>query len=291
MDITTADLEHFAHEHLFPLGMKLVVAIVIFVVGRQIAKLVLRGMDRMMERSRFDVSLRKFLRDIVNAILLISIIIAALDAIGVETTAVVAVLGGMALAVGLALQGSLSNFAAGVMLIVLRPYKVGDLVTIGKYLGKVDAIRVFQTILVTLDHREVTIPNGQIIAQPIENLSALGRRRVDLVVSVLSATQPGPTPAGTPPAAPPAPVVVTPANVAQVRSLLEGVIAADPRIQQSPSPTIDVLEVADTGVKITFRPWTSPENYTKVASDMMERIKAALEGAQLKFTVSIQAAP
>jgi small conductance mechanosensitive channel len=288
MDITRADLEQFAHEHLFPLGMKLIVAIVIFVVGRQIAKLVLRGMDRMMERSRFDVSLRKFLRDIVNAILLISIIIAALDAIGVETTAVVAVLGGMALAIGLALQGSLSNFAAGVMLIVLRPYKVGDLVTIGKYLGKVDAIRVFQTILVTLDHREVTIPNGQIIAQPIENLSALGRRRVDLVVSVLSATQAVTTPAGTPP---PAPVVITPANIAQVRSLLEGVIAADPRIQQSPSPTIDVLEVADTGVKITFRPWTSPENYTKVASDMMERIKAALEGAQLKFTVSIQVAP
>lgn len=269
MSITTADLELFAREHIFPLGMKLLVAIMIFVVGRQIARLVLRGMDRMMERSRFDVSLRKFLRDIVNAILLISITIAALDALGVETTAVVAVLGGMALAVGLALQGSLSNFAAGVMLIVLRPYKVGDLVTIGKYLGKVDAIRVFQTILVTLDHREVTIPNGQIIAQPIENLSALGRRRVDLIVSVLQAS-----------------------DVVKIKKLLEGVIAADPRIQQSPPPTIDLAEITDTGtVKLHFRPWTSPENYSKVVSDTMERIKTVMEAEQLKYAVSMQVLP
>ena len=268
MDVTYADLQTFAREHLIPLGMKLLIALVIFIAGRQVAKLVLRGLDRMMERSRFDVSLRKFLRDILYAVMLISVIIAALDAVGVQTTAVVAVLGAAGLAVGLALQGSLSNFAAGVMLIVLRPYKVGDLVTIGKYLGKVDAIRVFQTILITLDHREVTIPNGQIISQPIENLSVLGRRRVDLVVSVGQAT-----------------------DVGQVRTLLESVIAADPRIQQVPSPTIDIAEITDAGVKFHFRPWTSPENYTKVASDTMERIKATMESAQLKYSVSMQVTP
>src|SRR5262245_9997802 len=147
MDITAADLEHFARTHLIPLGLNILVAFVIFIAGRQIAKLLLRGLDRMMELSGMDVSLRKFLRDVVYAIMLVSIIISALDALGVKTTAVVAVLGAAGLAIGLALQGSLSNFAAGVMLIVLRPYKVGDLVAIGKYLGKVDAIRVFQTIL------------------------------------------------------------------------------------------------------------------------------------------------
>lgn len=262
-----ADLQAFAHEHLFPLGLKLLVALIIFVVGRQIAKLVLRGLDRMMERSSIDVSLRKFLRDIVYAVLLVAIIIAALDAVGVKTTAVIAIVGAAGLAVGLALQGSLSNFAAGVMLILLRPYKVGDLVTIGKYLGKVDAIRVFQTTLVTLDHREVMIPNAQIIAQPIENLSTLGRRRVDLVVSVPHDT-----------------------DLGQVRTLLEELIAVDPRIHQTPSATIDLAEITDAMVKLHFRPWTSPENYTKVASDMMERLKATMESAQLKYTVSMQVA-
>lgn len=265
MDITAADLEAFARTHLIPLGLNILVALIIFIAGRQIAKLLLRGLDGMMERSSMDMSLRKFLRDVVYAVMLVAIIIAALDAVGVKTTAVVAVLGAAGLAIGLALQGSLSNFAAGVMLIVLRPYKVGDLVTIGKYLGKVDAIRVFQTILVTLDHREVTIPNGQIIAQPIENLSALGRRRVDLIVSVAQSTE-----------------------LAHVRGLLESVIAADPRIQQSPPPTIDIAEITDVGVKLHFRPWTSVENYTKVASDTMERIKATMEGAQLKYTVTMQ---
>jgi small conductance mechanosensitive channel len=221
-----------------------------------------------MERSRMDVSLRKFIGDLAYAVLLVSVIIAALDTLGVKTTAVVAVLGAAGLAIGLALQGSLSNFAAGVMLIVLRPYKVGDLVAINKYIGRVDAIRVFQTIIVTLDHREVTIPNGQIIAQPIENLSVLGRRRVDLVVTVGQAT-----------------------DVTQVRTLLEGVIAADPRIQQSPPPTIDIAKITDASVELYFRPWTSPENYTKVASEMMERIKATMESANLKYSVSMQATP
>lgn len=266
MDVTVADLEAFAREHLFPLGLKLLVALIIFVVGRQVSKLMLKGLDRMMERSRIDVSLRKFLRDIVYAVLLVAVIVAALDAIGVRTTAVVAVLGAAGLAIGLALQGSLSNFAAGVMLIVLRPYKVGDLVTIGKYLGRVDSIRVFQTILVTLDHREVTIPNGQIIAQPIENLSALGRRRVDLLVTIPHGTE-----------------------IPRAKQLLESVVLADPRIQQSPPPTIEVAEINETHFKLSMRPWTSVENYTKVASDTMERIKTTMEANQLKFSVAMQA--
>jgi small conductance mechanosensitive channel len=265
MDVTAADLETFARVHLIPLGLKLLVALTIFIVGRQIAKLAGRALDRMMDRSRVDVSLRKFLGDVVYAIMLVAVVIAALDALGVETTAVIAVLGAAGLAIGLALQGSLSNFAAGVMLIVLRPYKVGDLVTIGKYLGRVEAIRVFQTILITLDHREVTIPNGQIIAQPIENLSALGQRRVDLIVSVAH----GPA-------------------LAHVKDLLESVAKDDPRIQQSPPPTIDLAEINETHMKLHLRPWTSVENYTKVASDMMERLKSTFESEQLEYAVSLQ---
>ncbi len=267
MHITWADFEAFAQAHLVPLGLRIIVALIIFIAGRQISRLVLRALDRFMERSRMDVSLRKFLGDLAYAVLLVSVIIAALDTLGVKTTAVIAVLGAAGLAVGLALQGSLSNFAAGVMLIVLRPYKVGDLVAIDKYLGRVEAIKVFNTVVVTADHREVTIPNAQIIAKPIENLTVLGRRRVDLVVSVAQSS-----------------------DLHRVRQLLEGVVLADKRIQQAPAPSIDIAEITDASVKLYLRPWTSVENYMKVATDTMERIKQTMEAAELKYSVALQAA-
>src|SRR5262249_13151842 len=154
------------------------------------------------------------------------------------TTAVIAVLGAMGLAIGLALQGSLANLAAGVILIVLRPYRVGDLVIIGKHAGRVDAIKVFHTIVITADYREVMIPNGQVIGQPIENLTVLGRRRLDFVVSVAQA-----------------------ADLGRVRTLLEKVVVADARIQQVPPPAIDVAEITDASVKLYLRPWTTCDNY------------------------------
>jgi small conductance mechanosensitive channel len=267
MHITWADFEAFAQAHLVPLALRVLVALIIFVAGRQISRIVLRALDRFMERSRMDVSLRKFIGDLAYAVLLVSVIIAALDTLGVKTTAVVAVLGAAGLAIGLALQGSLSNFAAGVMLIVLRPYKVGDLVAINKYIGRVEAIKVFHTVIVTADHREVTIPNGQIIAQPIENLTTLGRRRVDLVVSVAQSS-----------------------DLHRVRQLLEGVVLADKRIQQAPAPTIDIAEITDASVKLYLRPWTTVDNYTKVATETMERIKQTMEAAELKYSVALQAA-
>ena len=266
MDLTLDDIKAFAEAHLIPLGFKLLVAVVIFLTGRQVAKLVLRALDRFMERGRMDVSLRKFLCDVVYAIMLVAVTIAALDAVGVQTTAVIAVLGAAGLAIGLALQGSLSNFAAGVMLIVLRPYKVGDLVAVGKYLGRVDGIRVFQTVIVTADHREVTIPNGQVIAQPIENLTVLGRRRVDLVVTVGQAT-----------------------DLNRVRQLLEGVLTADSRIERRPEAQIDIAEITDASVKLYLRPWTACDDYAKVATDTMERIKQTMDAAELKYAVSLQA--
>lgn len=266
MHLTWADLEAFADEHLAPLVLRIVIALIIVIAGRQLSRIVLRVLDRFMERSRVDMSLRKFIGDLVYAIMLASVIVAALDTLGVETTAVIAVLGAAGLAIGLALQGSLSNFAAGVMLIVLRPYKVGDLVLIDKHQGRVDAIKIFHTIVVTADHREVTIPNGLIIAKPIENLTVLGRRRVDLLVSVAQSS-----------------------DLHRVRQLLEGVVVADSRIQQTPPPAMEIAEITDASVKLYLRPWTSVENYSKVAADTMERIKETMEAAELKYTVTVQA--
>jgi small conductance mechanosensitive channel len=258
-------LETATHVYLIPLGIRILVAICIFMLGRIVARQLLKGLDRVMETSRIDESLRKFLHDIAYAVMLVAIVIAALDAVGVRTTAVIAVLGAAGLAVGLALQGSLSNFAAGVMLIVLRPYKVGDLVVIAKYLGRVEAIRVFHTIIITGDNREITIPNGQIITAPIENLTVLGRRRVDFVVSVIDAP-----------------------DLAAVKRTLLDVLEADPRVH-APAPTIDVAEITESTVKLHVRPWINVESYTTFAAEAMERIRDAMAAKQLKFMVTVQA--
>ena len=268
MHVTLDGVQDVAATYLLPFGIKLLIACAIFVIGRLVSKALLHALDRVMERSHIDVSLRKFLGDVAYALMFVVVILAALDSLGLKTTAVVAVLGALSLAVGLALQGSLSNFAAGVMLIVLRPYKVGDLVVIDKYLGRIDAIRVFHTVLVTGDYREVTIPNGKIIAAPIENLTALGRRRVDLVVSVSQS-----------------------ADLDRVRELLESVLRSDERVHDLGATAIDVAEITDASVKLYLRPWTTVDNYTKVAADAMERIKKAMEAAGLKYSVALQTTP
>jgi small conductance mechanosensitive channel len=265
MDVSFDYVRYLAETYLFPTGLRLAVAAVVFFAGRALAKAVMRAFDRVMERGKVDVSLRKFLGDVGYAVILLAVVIVALDTLGIKTTAVLAVLGAAGLAIGLALQGSLSNFAAGVMLIVLRPYKVGDLVVIGKYLGRVDAIKVFNTVVITADHREVTIPNGGIIAAPIENLTVLGRRRLDLVVSVQHAT-----------------------NLADVKRTIETLLAEDPRIESTPPPGIEIAEISDAAVKLHLRPWTTMEHYDQVATDTMEKIRSAMQGASLAFSVALQ---
>jgi small conductance mechanosensitive channel len=255
-------VESFSKQHLLPFGLSIAFALLVFIAGRFISRSLVRLFDKVMERSHVDVSLRKFLGDVAYAVLSVVVVIAALDTVGIKTTAVVAVLGAAGLAIGLALQGSLSNFAAGVMLIVLRPYKVGDLVTIGKYLGRVDAIRVFQTILITADNREITIPNGQIIAAPIENMTILGRRRIDLVVTVGH-----------------------PVDLPHVRELLASALASDGRFEHS---SVQVAEITDGNVKLFLRPWTQHDDYTEISAAAMERIKNAMEHASLKYSIALQ---
>ncbi len=265
MDVTWSDIAHFAEEHLLPVGLRFLIALAVFFIGRFVARTIIKGLQRLMERSNLDVSLRKFLSDLVYAVSLVAIVIAALDTMGVKTTALIAVLGAAGLAVGLALQGSLSNFAAGVMLIVLRPYKVGDLVTIGKYMGRVEAIKIFHTILITADYREITIPTGQIIIAPIENLTVLGRRRVDLVVSINQT-----------------------ADLQKVRTMIEEALLAEKYVEKSPRPTIDVAEITDATIKLHVRPWTAADHVGDVATETMEALKEAMESSKIKFSIAHQ---
>jgi small conductance mechanosensitive channel len=257
--LSLAHLEELAAIYLAPLGVRIVVALLIFFVGRTVARIVTRGAARLMERSRMDVSLRKFLSDVTYAVMLVAVVTAALDSLGVRTTAVVAVLGAAGLAVGLALQGSLSNCAAGVMLIVLRPYRVGDVVVIGKYMGRVEAIRVFQTTIVTADHREVQIPNGTIIGAPVENLTSLRKRRIDLLVTVPEAR-----------------------DLAAVKQLLEGVVPA-----AEGERSVEVAWIGDAGVRLHLRRWTDATAYDTVAAETMEKVREAMAGAGLRFTISL----
>lgn len=264
MDWTS--ISSYLRVHVAPPATSVAIALGMFILGRALARLVARGLGRAMARGGVDLSLRKFLGDVTYAILLIGVVTASLDAVGVRPTAVVAVLGAAGLAIGLALQGSLSNFAAGVMLIANRQYKVGDLVVIGKHVGRVEVIKVFHTVLVTSDNREITIPNSKIVADPIENLTARGTRRVELVLGV---------PHGT--------------DLAALRAALVPLLTADARVHASPAPAIDIADVTATDVRLRLQPWTSCADHAAVTSATVEQLRAHLLAHAVPFTLSVAA--
>ena len=265
MHFSVAHLKDLVDQYLEPFGMNLLTAIALFLVGRYAARWFIRGAGAMMESSGVDTSLRKFLADVIYAVIMVAVVTASLDRIGVHTTAVIAVLGAAGLTIGLALQGSLSNFAAGVMIIVLRTYKVGDLIVIGKYLGRVDAIKVFHTILITADNRAVTIPNGSIVAGSIENLTVLGTRRVDIQISVAQGS-----------------------DLHKVKQWIEGVATTDRRVLAAPAPQLELTEITADAFKLYLRPWTTVEDYAYVAADTIERIREVLAQHDVKFSVLLE---
>lgn len=241
-----ATLSVWAELRLPILLAKLLAALLVFTIGRRVARILVRTTDSLMAARNIDISLRKFLADVLYAILWVTVITLSLSTAGVESTAVVAVLGAASLAVGLALQGSLSNFAAGVLLIVIRPYRVGDIVVLGKHAGRVEAIRVFQTVLVTADNREITIPNGQIINGPIENNTVRGSRRLDVQLSV--------------------PTTVDLALLKRVA--LEATGAAE-FVLATPVPTFEVAEIGATSLRLLLRAWVPSDRYQAVGNALL----------------------
>jgi small conductance mechanosensitive channel len=257
---TTENIRAVANAYLFPTGVNILIALAVFFVGRWLARLLVKGGNKLMERADLDVSLRKFLSDVAYAVMLVMVVTAALDQMGIKTTAVVAVLGAAGLAIGLALQGSLSNFAAGVMIIVLRPYKVGDVINVNKYVGSVEAIRVFNTVLITPDNREITIPNGQVISGPIENMTVLGRRRVDIDIKVGYE-----------------------ADLRKVKEVLEGILAADARVLSEPRAEVKVAELGGGAITLAVRPWVKNEDHGPVWAETLERIKQSFDVYEIKL--------
>ena len=246
--------------YLIPFGMKLLVAIIIFIVGKMVAKMLVNLFGKIMKHSKYDDMLVDFLKSIISAILMLFVIVAALDHLGVDTTSLVAILGAAGLAIGLSLQGSLQNFAAGVMLLVFRPFKQGDFVEAGGTAGVVKNITIFTTIMTTPDNKEIIVPNGNIYSGNIINYSAKDTRRVDMVFGIGYDS-----------------------DLKQAKQILEQLMNDDERILKDPKVQIAVSELADSSVNFVVRPWVKSADYWGVLFDTTEAVKLKFDEAGISI--------
>ncbi|MCH9671290.1 MAG: mechanosensitive ion channel [Gammaproteobacteria bacterium] len=241
---------------LLPLSLRVIGAIAILVIGRMVARMVTRGLRHWLEGRDVDPTVVRFGSSVAYVALMAMIIIAVLNQFGVQTASFVAMVGAAGLAVGLALQGALSNFAAGVLMVLLRPFKVGDYIEGGGASGSVEEIMMFSTRLVTPDNREVVVPNGALMNGIIINYSARDTRRVDMVFAVSYES-----------------------DLAVARRVIESALQADDRILPSPTPLVAVHELADSSVNFVVRPWVKRTDYWRVYADLNEKLKINLEAA------------
>jgi small conductance mechanosensitive channel len=232
------------------------IAIAIFIVGKILARMISNLIKKAMRRGGTDEMLVGFIGNISYAVLLVAVVLAAIDSLGVNIVSLMAILGAAGLAVGLALKDSLGNFAAGVMIIIFRPFKIGDYVEAGGAAGTIDEIGLFATLLHTPDNKRIIVPNGAIINGNITNVSALPTRRVDLVFGISYDD-----------------------NIGQAKEILEQIIAADERILDDPAPTVTVGELADSSVNLNVRPWVNAADYWAVYWDLLETVKVKFDEA------------
>jgi small conductance mechanosensitive channel len=237
-------------------AINIILALLIYVVGKWVARRVTAFCKKLLERAEMDVTLVNFLSNVVFAVLMVAVILAALDTVGIPVTSLMAIVGAAGLAVGLALKDSLGNFAAGVMLVLFRPFKAGDFVEVAGVAGSVQSIRIFSTVLTTPDNKEIIIPNSQISADTITNFSANDTRRVDLVFGVSYDD-----------------------DLKVAREVLTRICADHPLILAEPATNIFVLNLGDNSVDFAVRPWVNSGDYWKVYGDLLEQGKNELEKA------------
>ncbi len=245
---------------LMPYLFKGLAALVIFVIGKWLARKITNILVKILEKQGVDITLVKFLEGIVYYALLVSVMIAAVGQLGVKTTSFLAVLGAASLAIGLALKDSLANFSSGVMLILFRPFKVGDVVTVAGETGKVEHISVFSTILNTADNQRKIIPNGGISNATITNITTNPTRRVDLIVGIGYDD-----------------------DIRLAKETLEKIVAEDSRVLKDPQPLIAVSELADSSVNLAVRPWVATGDYWDVYFSLMEKIKLTFDEKGISF--------
>jgi small conductance mechanosensitive channel len=241
-------------------GIQVIGAIIIWIIGSWIIKKLLKVTGSVMTKSGYDASLQKFLLNFVGWILKILLILVILSQLGIETTSFAAILAAAGLAVGLALQGSLANFAGGVLLMIFKPIKIGDLIEAQGELGVVKEIEIFTTKLTTPDNKEVIIPNGPLSNGNIINYTSEGKLRVDLTFGVSYD-----------------------ADIKQTKEVLMSVLTSDEKVLKDPAPSVSVSELADSSVNFAVRPWCTPANYWDVYFGITENVKIALDKAGIEI--------
>ncbi|RUO29856.1 mechanosensitive ion channel protein [Aliidiomarina sedimenti] len=237
-------------------AVRFVIGLAILVGGFILSGIISRSMVKRLDKSKIDNAVVSFLAGIVRAIIVAAAIMMALSHVGIQTTSFIAILGAMGLAIGLSLQGSLANFASGVLIMIYRPFKSGDYVEAGGVSGTVIGIELFTTILKTPDSKKVVVPNSQITSNPITNYSEHPTRRVDMVIGVSYS-----------------------ADLKKTKEVLMGVLNDDPRVLEEPEPRVSVNELADSSVNFIVRPWVNSEDYWPFYWDTMETIKLKLDEA------------
>lgn len=241
-------------------GPKIIGAILIYIIGSLVIKKITGLLKNVMNKKHYDESLQKFLANLVSWGLKIFLIIMVISTLGVETTSLAAVIAAAGLAVGLALQGSLSNFAGGVLIIIFKPYKIGDLIEAQGELGVVKEIEIFTTKMTTPENKLVIIPNGAMANGNIINYTAEGKIRVDTTIGVGYDE-----------------------DIKKTKNVLMEVLTINPLVLQDPAPTVNVSELADSSVNFAVRPFCKPEHYWDVYFSTLENCKLALDKAGIEI--------
>lgn len=259
-DLSKIDLEKGFVDYIIPWSTNLIAAVLIFIVGSIVAKWLVNLIGRALGKSKMDEMLVNFLKSILKWVLILIVLIAAIDQLGIDTTSFIAVLGAAGLAVGLALKDSLQNFASGVMLLIFRPFKAGDLVKAGGEEGVVEEIRIFSTKMRSPDNQELIIPNGDIFNGTITNVTARDTRRIDLVIGIGYDD-----------------------DIKLAKDTMEKVVNANELVLDDPEPFIAVGELGGSSVDFLVRPWVKTSDYFVTKCALTEEIKLALDEAGISI--------
>lgn len=241
-------------------AMNIAAAILTLAIGLYVARIIANAFHKVLSKRELDSTIVDFVAHMIRYIIIAFVVIAALGRIGVQTTSFIALLGAAGLAIGLALQGSLSNFASGVLIVVLRPFKAGEYIEAAGTAGSVDSVQIFATTLKTPDNKIVVVPNSSILSGNIVNYSRMPTRRIDLIIGVSYGS-----------------------DLAKTKAVLERVVKANSNVLTDPEPLVAVAELADSSVNLVVRPWVKSENYWKVRFALMEAIKNGLDEAGIEI--------
>lgn len=251
-----------AMEMIMTYGPKVILAIVVLIIGLWVIKKILNGMEKAMLKKNVDPGLIPFMRGVTGVLLKVMLVISVISMLGVATTSFIAILGAAGLAVGLALSGTLQNFAGGVIILVIKPFRVGDFIDAQGYTGTVSEIQIFNTILKTPDNKTIILPNGKLSTEAMVNFSTEPTRRLDLTFGI------GYTD-----------------DIDQAKEILMRLIENDDRVLKDPAPTVTVAALADSSVNFNVRPWVKAEDYWSLNWDMQEKVKKTFdaEGVSIPF--------